>query len=50
MVDPHEISYHPSCSAIALDHLHILTFSPHHDQKDDQNVHGAAVTDRMLTL
>jgi hypothetical protein len=27
-----------------------LTFSPHHDQKDDQNVHGAAVTDRMLTL
>jgi hypothetical protein len=50
MVDRHEISYHPSCAAISLEHLQILTFSPHHDQEDDHKVRGDATTHRMLIL
>jgi hypothetical protein len=50
MVDPHEISYSPSWSAITLDHLATLPFSPHNDQEDDDKVRGDTITHRLLTL
>jgi hypothetical protein len=50
MFDGSQISDHPSCSAITLDHLQILSFSPHCDEKDDHKVPGDAMAHPMLTL